>query len=285
MEAGGNQLQNLVKKLAGVFPGLTRDPNPDRVHKLRTTIRRLEVAMATSGVPQKPQDKACKLLKKLRRRAGKVRDIDIQYTALQSVNIRREEKFKAELLEELHEIRQRREKKLIATLKPKFRARLRKRLDNLRAESKVLSLGERVSQALGQLQELQQGWTQRKPSTIEELHAFRLRSKRVRYAFELANGFGAADQYLKVLKSMQDALGELHDWATLSETVSQRAAPVSPLLAAVRTITAAKHGDARRICATGMEQLADLGQSKAKYPPQSAPKSTLSRAKAAHAVA
>src|SRR5207244_4572318 len=85
MDASASQLQNLVKKLGGIFPDLSRQPTPERVHKLRTTIRRLEVLIASSGFPKKQQDKAFKLLKKLRRRAGKVRDIDIQSAALGSV--------------------------------------------------------------------------------------------------------------------------------------------------------------------------------------------------------
>ena len=284
MDASASQLQNLVKKLGGIFPDLSRQPTPERVHKLRTTIRRLEVLIASSGFPKKQQDKAFKLLKKLRRRAGKVRDIDIQSAALGSVNIRREEKFKAELLDELHEIRRKREKKLMATLKPKFRSRLRKRLGTLRAGVKVPSSQDRASHALAQAQVLQKASAEHKPTTIEELHGLRIRCKRVRYAFELAKGFGPAEQYIKALKSMQDSLGELNDWSTLSETVSERAAPVSPLLAAVRTIAAAKRADARRVCAAGMAQLANLEVPK--HPPQAvASKPRSDAAKASHAVA
>ena len=46
-----------------------------------------------------------------------------------------------------------------------------------------------------------------------DLHAFRIESKRLRYRIELARDLGAADcdLPLKILKSLQDGLGDLHD--------------------------------------------------------------------------
>lgn len=52
---------------------------------------------------------------------------------------------------------------------------------------------------------------------LEALHGLRLATKRLRYALEvLGPAFAAApDQALLALKALQDALGQLHDWAEL----------------------------------------------------------------------
>src|SRR5690349_6699967 len=217
MEASATPAQQLVRRLSRAIADVSRKSTPERVHKLRTTIRRVEVLVASSEMPEKRAEKARKLLKKLRRRAGKIRDIDVQSAALESVNIGREEKLKRDLLEEFERARSKREKKLVATLKPKFRSRLRKNLAEIEFKPKTGQHGE-ASRALSQLNLLRQEWQQNRPSGIAELHAFRLKSKRVRYSFELAAGYELSEKYIAALKAIQDAIGEAHDWAVLTET-------------------------------------------------------------------
>src|ERR1017187_7315792 len=60
------------------------DPEKSAVHRLRTTTRRIEAQLALlsmlPGLPphEDEQRKVLRLIKKLRRSAGKVRDIDVQ---------------------------------------------------------------------------------------------------------------------------------------------------------------------------------------------------------------
>ncbi len=67
------------------------EPNARPVHQLRTMTRRIEGQLALlallSGVPDygKPADKARRLLKRLRRSAGEVRDIDVQIDLIESI--------------------------------------------------------------------------------------------------------------------------------------------------------------------------------------------------------
>lgn len=282
MEASTSPAKQVVRRLSRAIADVSRKSSPERVHKLRTSIRRVEVLVASAAMAEKRQQKARKLLKKLRRRAGKIRDIDVQSAALESVNIGREEKLKRELLGEFERVRSKREKKLISTLKPKFRSRLRKNLAEMEYKPETGRHGE-ASRALSQLNLLRQEWQQNRPSGIAELHAFRMKCKRVRYSFELAAGFELSEKYIAALKAIQDAIGEAHDWAVLTETVAARAAAISPLLAAVRAMASSKQADARRITALKMDELANISISK--RVPQSTEAARPKPAKASHAVA
>jgi CHAD domain-containing protein len=67
-------LSRKLRKLVRKRKSLT----PDRVHKLRTTIRRLEAATATVSTKVSRREKAClRDLRRMRKEAGKVRDMDV----------------------------------------------------------------------------------------------------------------------------------------------------------------------------------------------------------------
>jgi CHAD domain-containing protein len=228
-------------------------------------------------MPEGQQAKTLKLLKKVRRRAGRIRDLDVQSAALNTINIQREEKLKAQLLDDFRERRRRREKKLVGMLKPKLLAKLRKRLSLVGTSS---LRRPNATQAYAALKALQELWAAN-PTTIEQMHTFRVRCKRVRYAFEQSPQCANPAPYIKELKAMQDALGELQDWSALAETIRKRATSLSPLFAAVRAVAASKTGEARGICASAMNALAELASAK-RLPQSAAP---ILAPKARHAVA
>ncbi len=70
----------LVRKLGRLLQEIPRKASVDRVHDLRTTVRRLETIHVTLA----PADtsKQWKRLSKVRKQAGKVRDLDVQMAAL-----------------------------------------------------------------------------------------------------------------------------------------------------------------------------------------------------------
>ncbi len=64
----------------------------------------------------------------------------------------------------------------------------------------------------------------RDPANVEELHDMRIAAKRLRYLLELSGPlFGAeAKRSAKVVKSLQDVLGEIHDCDELLEVAHAR---------------------------------------------------------------
>ena len=72
------RVKTLSEKLSTSLASLAHDVIPKRVHRLRTTVRRIEslVGYARPDLGRK-QEKALKSLSALRKRAGKVRDLDV----------------------------------------------------------------------------------------------------------------------------------------------------------------------------------------------------------------
>jgi CHAD domain-containing protein len=66
--------------------------------------------------------------------------------------------------------------------------------------------------------------------------------KRVRYAAEFAPRSSEATQFIGQVKRLQDAIGNWHDWLTLTQSASKRLGDVnqSSLVAALQNVTGSK---------------------------------------------
>src|SRR5205807_8773356 len=78
------------------------------------------------------------------------------------------------------------------------------------------------------------------------LHKLRVSLKRIRYTAELAEESGVREHFLETLKSVQDAVGEWHDWESLVNIAeTQFGDRVNcPLLVEMRSLFAAKYSAA-----------------------------------------
>jgi len=240
-------LRRLLREVAG-------EPLPERVHQLRTTIRRAETFLSAQDLGEKRG--AAKLLQqlaKLRRRAGRVRDVDVQAAALRTVNIGQQEDAKGRLLAELEEQRHRKEKKLLTGIEERFSPRMRERMRKV--ESAVASAGD-ARVAVGKkskptprrlwraLRDLIETARQGQPFTPSTLHQFRVQCKKTRYLAELLPGNATL---LEQLKTIQDAIGDWHDWLTLTQNAAKITGPSqSALLAHLENVTQAKFTHAVR---------------------------------------
>jgi len=74
------------------------------------------------------------------------------------------------------------------------------------------------------------------------LHQYRIVVKRARYAAELAPKSEEAERFMAQLKRLQDAVGNWHDWLTLTQTATKRIGDVnqSSLVAALHNVTGGK---------------------------------------------
>ena len=65
------------------------------------------------------------------------------------------------------------------------------------------------------------------PVTEDVLHQYRIPVKRARYAAEFAPKSTEAAQFITQIKRLQDAIGDWHDWLTLTQTASKQIGEVS----------------------------------------------------------
>jgi len=73
------RMRGLNKDLSGAISKVTGKPAPKIVHRLRTTIRRIESLVSYSHPDLKKKlERSLEKMADLRKRAGKVRDLDVQ---------------------------------------------------------------------------------------------------------------------------------------------------------------------------------------------------------------
>lgn len=212
----------------------------DAVHGFRTTTRRLQTLLEQI-VPtrNRNQKKLLKMLNRIRKGAGQVRDIDVQLGALRSLKIPQEPRRKTQLTQGLLELRAQHEKKLRKLLKKSEIQELRKRLKragkDLPVENGPDPLGV-ARQILGRVS-LPNG-----PADENALHRYRVVVKRARYAAEFAPTSAEAARFITQLKQLQDVLGHWHDWLTLTHTAEERLGDVtrSSLVAVLHNVTRSK---------------------------------------------
>jgi CHAD domain-containing protein len=76
MALDGDQLDKPIRNLRKVLKKMPDDPAPKQVHDLRTNSRRIE-AMLQARDPNQNERKILKRVSRLRKSAGKVRDMDV----------------------------------------------------------------------------------------------------------------------------------------------------------------------------------------------------------------
>jgi CHAD domain-containing protein len=241
-----------AKRCRAVFQKLERDlsklslkPDAKNVHGFRTGTRRLQVLFVElSPKLDRSQKKLLKMLGRIRKRAGKVRDLDVQLAALRSLKVAHEAKRKTQLVNSLIELRARQERKLRKTVDQQTAREIRRRLRRASKDFDPQTNLDPLQVAEGMLEAIQ---IEQKPITEALLHQFRILSKRARYTAEFADpSTGEHDagvhRFIADIKRIQDAVGDWHDWFTLSETTGKRVgeARESALAAEVHNVTGAK---------------------------------------------
>ena len=243
-------IHTLFRKLERQLAKASAKAQPNNVHQLRTSIRRVETVLEEL-VPDhnRNQRKLLKELARLRRRAGRVRDLDVQIAALRALKVSEAPGHKTTLLRTLADIRAKREQKLISALaKPAVRE-TRKRLKRAKADLALLANHpDPLSLASRMFARVSDGQT---PLTEELLHRYRVAGKRIRYIAELSGDHPQAQSFIARLEHMQDALGDWHDWLTLGKSVKKLVGPAnsSNLPAALSNITRAKLREAMLVVA------------------------------------
>jgi len=230
----------IFQKLERDLLKLSSSAEADSVHRFRTTTRRLQTL-----VEQLVHDdgrhyrKLLKMLNRIRRRAGKIRDIDVQLAALRSLKVAQEPRRKTQLVQSLLEIRAQHEEKLAKLLRKSDIQELRKRLRRTAKAINLESLREPLTVAKQILRTAIPGDGR---VSEEVLHQCRLAVKRARYAAEFSANTAQTRRFISELQGLQDVLGNWHDWMTLTDTAVQHFGEVnqSSLVAALHSVTRGK---------------------------------------------
>ncbi|HZS26238.1 MAG TPA: CHAD domain-containing protein, partial [Candidatus Angelobacter sp.] len=190
------QIKGLTRDLSGVVSKLSEDAAPKSVHRLRTTIRRIEslISYANPDLGKK-LERSLERLEELRKRAGKIRDIDVQ----------------TKLLDQLGNGSTAKDRKTLAGLLEKKREHQVKRLHSAltkHAGGKLFSRLERIAEKIGtglfrdnpplapleearlQLSRLAADFSPHpaaKALKPNRLHGARVQFKKIRYLAELAD--------------------------------------------------------------------------------------------------
>jgi CHAD domain-containing protein len=232
--------REVFQKLEQDLIKLSSKPLAKNIHRLRTGTRRLQILLDDlSPEIDRNQKKLLKALGKLRKRAGKVRDLDVQLAALRSLKIPREPRRKTQLMNNLIELRASQEKKLQKAADKETIRELRKRLKRAAKDFKPEAKRDPLAAAKAMMERIN---AEAGPVSESLLHQYRILTKRARYAAEFAGASAEATQFITDLKRIQDALGDWHDWLTLTKTASERLGEVreSPMVAELHNVTGAK---------------------------------------------
>jgi len=232
--------QAVFEKLEQDLLKLSSKPRAKEVHRFRTDTRRLQTLLGElSPKLDRNQEKLLKLLGRLRKRAGKVRDLDVQLTALRALKVSQEPRRKTQLVNRLIELRSEQEKKLRKAADQETVQEMRKRLKHASKSFSPEASREPLAAARGMLERIERTDA---PLSEAVLHQYRILSKRARYAAEFADKSAEATQFIAGLKRLQDAVGDWHDWLTLTQSASDQLGDVreSSLAAELHNVTGAK---------------------------------------------
>lgn len=219
------------------------------VHRLRTTIRRLET-LVNHAIPKpgKKQQRALDEIRALRKRAGKVRDLDIQIGLLSSIGNGSAAVDRRSLAEFLKKKRARQVSRLASSTRKLEGAKLFSRLARMgeSPEAKEAENPQQLEEVGQQLSQLASQYATRQILKPARLHELRIKLKLLRYQAELAGDTPEQKDLVEELKSVQDSIGEWHDWEMLAESAEKHFSDRMncALLVEIRSLLAARYNAA-----------------------------------------
>ena len=229
------KVRALFERMSRQISRVAKELTPETVHHFRTNTRRVEALVEQLAPEGGSESKLLRQLSKLRKRAGRMRDLDVQISFLKELKIPDRQNHRAQLLEQLAEEKSRRAKKLAAAFDAGSVRKLRNRLRKVSGE---INLGgvDPLRMAFAQLPHPTSASLNEK-----ELHACRIAAKRARYLAELSDS-PAAKLFIEELKRAQDAVGEWHDVLKVTERAEKLFGGVrdSSLVAVLQNIMRAR---------------------------------------------
>ena len=225
------RVRKALRELGKSLQSLSGDSSPKDVHKLRTASRRVEaIAGVLEAADGKKSRRLVKSIEPVRKAAGGVRDMDVlladarklaRYSHGESLNhlVAHLESARQQNAGELQHVLHHRRKAVLEDLKEYSRfvasALKRARSDSRSGADANQSQEEIHSSAANVMRELGD-W---KSLDADNLHAFRLKVKQLRYTMQL--DVQADPGLVEALGDVQRRIGDWHDWRQLEEIARQ----------------------------------------------------------------
>jgi CHAD domain-containing protein len=228
-------IDDLVEELRGRVPKAIKHWDADAIHQARVATRRLKAALDLLGpvLSDEHLKPFSRVLKKLRRRLGPMRDLDVMIEHLDQLRSKANADaiawLKERLIQKRHEAR---EESAAGTPPARVLARLgtwwglREEIqeaadaaDSLLAESLHAQLDSFAEQA----DRLAAEPAEQPSEYRQDPHAVRISGKSFRYTLEMAavQGHKLPSGVMGSFKRMQEALGLWHDYVVLTERAMQ----------------------------------------------------------------
>jgi CHAD domain-containing protein len=265
------RMRGLTGDLSATVSILARgEVTPESVHRLRTTARRIEslVSYANPDLDKK-LERCQEKLADLRRRAGKVRDFDVQLGllgVLANGSTARDRETLAALLGKKRGRQARRLTSAVIRLQgSKFFVRMDRLAERAGMEPEQRPLPP-LQEARTQLAKMTNEFSSNQGLGLKRLHDARTRLKQIRYVAELAEESPERKAFIRELKTVQDAVGDWHDWQELTSTAEKRFSDRMncALLREVRALLAARHSTA----VSAVDKIFTSALAPARKPPQ-----------------
>jgi len=221
-------IQKSTRRVLKILRQNSRRPNVKIIHDIRANCRSLETAYVTLNLDSKRNQKRLRReLRELRKRAGKVRDMDALTAAALLLQRDHEQDCLVRLLEHLGAERRKYEKKLHSFIKA-ANPRLMRQVDRASARVEKLlkraindpALSNTVPLTVEKTSEL--GGGLKKPATLTQanLHKYRLKVKKLRNLLQLTRLPGS-QEFVADLGEVKDAIGAWHDCQELSSIATE----------------------------------------------------------------
>jgi CHAD domain-containing protein len=232
MELELANLQKPVRILRRSLKSLTRDPPMEAVHSLRIHARRVEaIAAALMPGDSKLTRRLLKTIRPVRKAAGQVRDMDVLAGNARTLATNRRSRSVASLLDYLSSKREESARELLDTVAgqrddarralKQFSRQIAKRFHQNKpgAITEATANGPGGDAAMRLIDELIR-WPE---FNAENLHAFRIKVKELRYLLQLAKD--ANHELVDLLGKVKEQIGDWHDWQQLAEIAEKALNP------------------------------------------------------------
>lgn len=210
------RVRRVFERLSRYLGRLSKSTAVGNVHRFRTNGRRVEALVRRLSAETRNQRKLLKLIARLRKKSGKLRDLDVQIALLKNMRIPDRQNHRGRLLHLLHEEQVRRSRKLAKTLDRDLLRELRKRLRREQTQIRLEGI-DVVRLAFDALPKLEHV-----PLTEKVMHECRIAAKQARYLAELAPESAPAKLCVQELRRAQDAIGEWHDVLKLKQRAEEQ---------------------------------------------------------------
>ena len=218
------RVRKALHELGKSLESLNGDSAPKDVHKLRTASRRVEAIAGVLGAADgKKSRRLVKAIEPVRKAAGGVRDMDVLLTDARKLARYSDGESLKRLLAHLEAARWQNAGELQHALNHRRKAILEDLKEYRKFVASVAKHAQRSDEQAGRAQEeinstamnMMRELGDWKPLDAENLHAFRLKVKLLRYTMQLD---AQADTGLvEALGDVQRRIGDWHDWHQLEE--------------------------------------------------------------------